>query len=100
MACPFVRHSDSVTRQPSTSVAITDQPTDDDLTEIADSLTLTHLQSAIQLLTSPSVGLALSSASLATRSTNDGFSENHFFALFSLSLASESGCAHGSLVPG
>lgn len=59
MACPFVRHTDSVTRQPSTSAATIDQPNDDDLSEIPDSLTLTHLQLAIQLLTSPSVGFHL-----------------------------------------
>lgn len=57
MACPFTRHSESFTRQP--SVVVVEQTTnwgiEDDFAEIPDALTLTHLQAAIQLLTSPLV---------------------------------------------
>lgn len=54
MACPFVRHADSLARQ--TSVAEQNNwGIEDDLAEIPDALSLTHLQAAIQLLTAPSV---------------------------------------------
>lgn len=50
MACPFTRHSESFTRQP--SVVVVEQTTnwgiEDDFAEIPDALTLTHLQAAIQ----------------------------------------------------
>lgn len=56
MACPFVRHADSLPRQNS----VADHGNwgiEDDLVETTDALTLTHLQNAIQLLTAPSVRL-------------------------------------------
>lgn len=54
MACPFVRHEAGLTRQPSVADQ-TQWGIEDDLAEIPDALTLTHLQVAIQLLTAPSV---------------------------------------------
>lgn len=54
MACPFVRHEAALTRQPSVADQ-TQWGIEDDLAEIPDALTLTHLQVAIQLLTAPSV---------------------------------------------
>lgn len=54
MACPFVRHEAAFTRQPSVADQ-TQWGIEDDLGEIPDALTLTHLQVAIQLLTAPSV---------------------------------------------
>lgn len=54
MACPFVRHEAALTRQPSVADQ-TQWGMEDDLAEIPDALTLTHLQVAIQLLTAPSV---------------------------------------------
>lgn len=60
MTCPFVRRTDSLARQPS---VVVDQHTnwgiEDDFTEIPDALTLTHLQAAIQLLTSPLVNIRI-----------------------------------------
>lgn len=56
MTCPFAKHSQSITRQ--SSVAAEPNSTwgiEDDLAEIPDALTLTNLQAAIQLLTSPLV---------------------------------------------
>lgn len=48
MACPFVRHS-SIAESTSWNI-------EDDLSDIPDdALTLSHLSSAIQLLTAPSV---------------------------------------------
>lgn len=56
MACPFVRRTNSLARQPSVVVEQhTNWGIEDDFTEIPDALTLTHLQAAIQLLTSPLV---------------------------------------------
>lgn len=57
MTCPFARRSESLTRQPSVVVEqTTNWGIEDDFAEIPDALTLTHLQAAIQLLTSPLVG--------------------------------------------
>lgn len=54
MACPFVRRSESLHRQ--TSVAEHGNwGIEEDPHEIPDSLALAHLQSAIKLLTAPSV---------------------------------------------
>lgn len=56
MTCPFARVSSSVRRQSSVVVEQTSNwGIEDDLAEIPDALTLTHLQAAIQLLTSPVV---------------------------------------------
>lgn len=58
MACPFARRSDSLGRQ--TSVVLEQNMNwgiEDDFAEIPDALTLTHLQAAIQLLTSPLVNI-------------------------------------------
>lgn len=58
MACPFVQHANTLRRQ--SSVAVEPNSTwgiEDDFAEIPDALTLTHLQAAIQLLTSPLVKL-------------------------------------------
>lgn len=54
MACPFVRRSDSLSRQAS----VADHGNwgiEDDISEIPDALQLAHLQAAIKLLTAPSV---------------------------------------------
>lgn len=54
MACPFARRSDSLPRQ----VSVVEPAVwgiEDDLLEIPDALTLTHLQDAVQLLTAPAV---------------------------------------------
>jgi guanylate cyclase soluble subunit alpha len=54
MACPFTRSRDSLSRQQSTVEG--NWNIDEYLNEAPDdALTLTHLQSAIQLLTTPSV---------------------------------------------
>lgn len=56
MACPFVQHSSSLRRQSSVVVEQNSNwGIEDDFAEIPDALTLTHLQAAIQLLTSPLV---------------------------------------------
>lgn len=57
MACPFARRAVSLPRQ----VSVVEPSTwgiEDELTEIPDALTLTHLQDAVQLLTAPSVSEA------------------------------------------
>lgn len=59
MACPFVRRSDSLSRQ----VSVADHGSwgiEDDISEIPDALSLTHLQAAIKLLTAPSVCVSCS----------------------------------------
>lgn len=56
MACPFVRHANTLARQ--SSIAHENPSNwglEDDIAEIPDALTLKHLQDAIQLLTSPLV---------------------------------------------
>lgn len=60
MACPFVQHASSLRRQSSVVVEQNSNwGIEDDFAEIPDALTLTHLQAAIQLLTSPLVSFAL-----------------------------------------
>lgn len=60
MACPFVQHANSLRRQSSVVVEQNSNwGIEDDFAEIPDALTLTHLQAAIQLLTSPLVRLCL-----------------------------------------
>lgn len=56
MACPFVQHTGALRRQSSVVVEQSSNwGIEDDFAEIPDALTLTHLQAAIQLLTSPMV---------------------------------------------
>lgn len=56
MSCPFVQHASSLRRQSSVVVEQNSNwGIEDDFAEIPDALTLTHLQEAIQLLTSPLV---------------------------------------------
>lgn len=56
MTCPFARGSTSLRRQSSVVVEQNSNwGIEDDFAEIPDALTLTHLQAAIQLLTSPLV---------------------------------------------
>ncbi|XP_031618027.1 head-specific guanylate cyclase [Contarinia nasturtii] len=53
MTCPFARGSNSLRRQSSVVEQNSNWGIEDDFAEIPDALTLTHLQAAIQLLTSP-----------------------------------------------
>lgn len=56
MSCPFAQHANSLRRQSSVVVEQNSNwGIEDDFAEIPDALTLTHLQAAIQLLTSPLV---------------------------------------------
>lgn len=59
MTCPFTRRGDNLPRQPSL-IEPTGWNIEEDITESGyDALTLSHLNTAIQLLTAPSVGKPL-----------------------------------------